>query len=56
MISGSSSKLTSSPSPASVSLTSISEEIGDPSEDFREDDDSLLDFESSFAIKSSNCV
>ena len=58
MISGSSSKLSftasSDAEDSSVSLTSMSEEIGDPSEDFLEDDDSLLDFESSFAMKSSN--
>ena len=55
MISGSSSKLSFDASEDSrVSLTSISEKIGEPSDDFLEDDDSLLDFESSFAMKSSN--
>ena len=58
MISGSSSKLSFDASYAfedlRSSLASLSEEIGDPSDDSREDDDSLFDFESSFAMKSSN--
>ena len=58
MISGSSSKLcfaaSSDAEDSRVSLTSMSEEIGDPSDDFLEEDDSLFDFESSLAMKSSN--